>query len=823
MPCPPGTFQPYGGQCACRTRRTACPPGSYVVQDVARAVDATADYECRPCETSCGDHRITIRAPNDINNTCNGLGGQFFACYDSIGDGSGPTLLPGQRLEYPFSTDTAVPQGTLAVVGNCDYGFLPADSVFVTHSVPAAGAECYFACKHGVNPGAAQAFQRGLADYVYEYRRELIPFLPSMSTASLALSASSQSADATPRGVEHIQMPSVWGYDDVVAAGPDNNDYNGPNDVFATSTNTGAWIQSNAWHVDTSNVADLWQNTFLFIEDFLQRRLASSPSSASASPLCTPAAEAYSLACPTGFVSPPTLASYNATAMTANCALRARTDLFRITRGNLVSYATLPPAAVHSGYTAAAPVCVAHDTELSRFQVGCSLACLDRRYLEAYRVQRRTPPSNTLWFERLSWLTYLLQSSFWSQVVNMNPYDSTVTGLSSSSQWFSLRETAPSTTTVAPALLATTPAPASSFTSSPSSTNSSSSWSASSSSSAGFVSTAIGTTPSPVIAVSPVGASSSAAACQTRCALRPASPDGRAAAFNTFRYSTNDHQGDGTLSLLQNVLPTSGITACAPCDYGGSSDGIGKAICQTLFNPPRFFRNDLCVSPPAGTTELTTDLVCSVCPLNEPNGGTLLSTNANATGPYYEWWIQRRYNARDLSFASAVVDGLYAWQAIQCRYACPAGFTSNNADPASYAKQPCVPCPSMDQICSTAVMMANTRGIRAMFLDLPSDNGGSCGEPGNFIPYVATCKPCDSAQVYALSGAPMYVFESNNPTEPVVGSAAECRALCNPKGYLSFDTRQPDAPPITALIPIAYLRCTPCSSNPSFSCEVSAY
>ena len=110
VPCETGTFQPLPGQCACAPRRQGCPPGQQVVQSVLVAQDPTSDFACTACDVACKPGEITIRAPNDVNNTCDGAGGAFFACYDAMGDGSAPPLAPGQRLQFPSPLDVGVPQ-----------------------------------------------------------------------------------------------------------------------------------------------------------------------------------------------------------------------------------------------------------------------------------------------------------------------------------------------------------------------------------------------------------------------------------------------------------------------------------------------------------------------------------------------------------------------------------------------------------------------------------------------------------------------------------------------------------------------------------------
>ena len=91
--------------------------------------------------------------------------------------------------------------------------------------------------------------------------------------------------------------------------------------------------------------------------------------------------------------------------------------------------------------------------------------------------------------------------------------------------------------------------------------------------------------------------------CATRCAFKYGGTG------NTFRYDLESaHLGDGS-GLPSNANLLKGLSVCVPCDYSisGGADAkptsYGAMVCAGLFkNPVRFFLNDLCVRPPAGTS-----------------------------------------------------------------------------------------------------------------------------------------------------------------------------------------------------------------------------
>jgi hypothetical protein len=163
-------------------------------------------------------------------------------------------------------------------------------------------------------------------------------------------------------------------------------------------------------------VAGVWQNTFLFDEHVLSLAAAG----AGSGPLCLSQEEAYTGLCPKGF-NPPQL-GVGSTAEGIECALVARTRLFRITAAvGATSYAVVSPT-TSEWATKASAMCVSPNADLTQFRIGCGVSLLDQRLLLALNAVRSEPPIN-LWRPRLDWLAYLLQSThWWSMEGAFNPY-----------------------------------------------------------------------------------------------------------------------------------------------------------------------------------------------------------------------------------------------------------------------------------------------------------------------------------------------------------------------------------------------------------------
>jgi hypothetical protein len=312
-----------------------------------------------------------------------------------MGGGSGPTLVAGQRLGYPVPADETVPQESRAQIQTCDVTRLPPHSVFVTHEVPAAGVQCYFACKYGVSPVEALEYHKSISVFVHTARPDLIPFLSSSFSGGRGGGSSS--------ALKSISLSAVWGYGNAVT---DSENMPAPNAV--------SWTVSNPWTVLGEGVANVWQNTFLYNEEFLSPggEGGRANRSASALSLCLSPQQAFTLSCPIGF---------SATSSTAGappaCALLARTKLFRVaSRVMQEAFAVAQPS---PGANTAPVICWSTTADFSQFQTGCDSACLDQRLTQVYQLMHSELPS-TLWFTRLSWFGYFLQSSTWLSTTN--PY-----------------------------------------------------------------------------------------------------------------------------------------------------------------------------------------------------------------------------------------------------------------------------------------------------------------------------------------------------------------------------------------------------------------
>ncbi len=120
-----------------------CPPGQQLAAAHRDVGDRLNDYPCEACGKGCGPRQITLMSPayNSLNatrnNTCNGAGGNYYACYDGQGSGTTWAATPGQRLQYPTPNTTSegwdgsVEPGTRATLETCDAGLLPLHSRFV--------------------------------------------------------------------------------------------------------------------------------------------------------------------------------------------------------------------------------------------------------------------------------------------------------------------------------------------------------------------------------------------------------------------------------------------------------------------------------------------------------------------------------------------------------------------------------------------------------------------------------------------------------------------------------------------------------------------
>ena len=650
LPCAEGYFQDKAGQCSCQLKRTRCEPGFHVVQNMQVAMDLTRDYDCEPCPLACPEGQITIRAPNHTttssniknNNTCNGAGGSFFACYDGTDDGSAPTLTPGYRLSFPLhpgNDDGSVATGTRAVMEHCDASLMPSHASWVTFPVPTMGVECYFACMHGLNGGAATDYNKKLLAYLYSNREDLLPFVPSLQSSLVAQTQQLQ----VQRQNTHVTRDAVW-------------QYSADATVDKPSLDDGTWTIKTKWFIVSADPASeaLRKNTFLFQEDVLKanRTIAES--------ICMSPAQAYTGPCPPGFAAAPAMISNTK----ATCALTARKSFLQvISTGSQQQQQQQQQQQMFVVADASGKmvVCEAIDTSLTQFSVDCGAACLNTRLQRAKNALGAEIPQNLIaegsgspWYNRLAWIAYLLQAFVWIRAYdNFNPYLPCTTTSGSSSSFLSLAD------------------------------NNNNSYSSNNT----FLIQALSSS------------SSNIDACNTTCRNFPASSLGTS--INTFRYSSNDHFGDGTRPLSEE------FKACVPCSYG-------ESICR-LFKPPRFFRFDACTRPPSRFSynggELTTADVCSPCRLtislhdqqqqgqnNANNNEAVLLTplpeNIESSNAYNEWWVQRACN--NYYQQGYTIDGVNLWKAVQCRFSCPLNYTSTFDSPSAYERMPCILCSEVD-------------------------------------------------------------------------------------------------------------------------------
>ena len=731
--CPPGTYQPSAGQCACLPKRTACDVGQRLERSPAEDDNVLHDAPCVACDLACpnGDMTLFSSAFNSSasQNTCDGADHYFFACFsDPTHGGALPDALAGERVEFPAVTEASLtpPQAQLTL---CDRSRLPAYADFVGHTVPAGGVQCYFACLYGVDAHAADAHHAAMRAYAYATRPELIPFLLDHGETPLHA--------PVPSALKNVPVPTTWLMDGATAA------------LLADATQ---WLVDDLWTVQGAAAVDVYQNTFLFREEV--------PPAAG---LCRSPSDAFSWPCPTGVLRVPPRAP-------PPCALYARTQLVEVRSPSVVShraYAVMDPSAPQSD------VCLTPDTRLWQFRTGCAKACMDARRSQAMVLAANQPlalMSHSVWGDRLATVAYFLQPGYWNDNWHgqLNPYLMPY-GVTPAydTVWVFDVSSSPSTASSpsSTASASSTTSNASTMTTTASPHNASTTTTTASPSNASASATTHTTTP---YATAQAMATSTTAAtlpqavqangtCSTRCAFA------YGGLSNTFRYDpATAHTGDGS-SAPRNANLLAGIAVCVPCDYpiaaSGATVSYGQTVCTNLFQPPRFFLNALCVRPPAGTLEITTDIVCSQC-ATTLGVATLLAYGSDA---YDAWWTVRKA-------ITQFSDG--TWEVITCRYSCPAGFTSNNLNADAYAKQPCVPC--------VRACPSTTTSSDAVFFD---EVWGQCGQSdNNFAPYQFGCTSC-SAVWNAPTGPPMYLFQAQ-PTP--AASRQDCLMRCNPAAYQGY-------------------------------------
>ena len=742
VPCPAKTFQPLAGQCQCLPKRTHCGPGQRLHRSPEDDANVLSDIPCVDCDLACPVGSLTIRAPqfnsSVSSNTCDGSGHYYFACFvDPTHGGQLPDLAAGERVEFPpnyldanqqlQTEDVSDGQPPSAVMSLCDATLLPPDSAFVTHHVDAVGVQCYLACLYGANPSAAAAHHQQMRALAGSTHPELKPFLIDGSEKPYASTLFGQT--------KGVHIPAVWRMDGAYAA---------------TLGDDLQWLVSDFWTSGAGAQVDFRINTFLFHE-------AAPP----AHGLCIPAADAFAwpppkgIVCTTPRVPPP-------------CALHARTQLIRVTSPSTKSaaYAVMDPRGPPDNEYAE---CLAPNTNLTKFNVGCDQSCLDVRRQHAMVLaasqslviaQGATSMyalQHGIWGDRLQVVAYFLQADFWQSNWNgqLNPYTMPDTaGPQYEAVWvFTGGDTN------APPSTAATQAGTTRGTSA-------------AGTSAASNATAVATT-APFATVATTSAATLPTAvlgngtCRTFCAI--------GAPVNTFRYEPGTaHAGDGTKSP-RNANLLAGLSVCVPCDYQQNADTLvsyGSMVCASLFNPPRFFDNERCIHPPLGTTELTTDIVCSSCAFTMPlANGAVATLIPPSSDLYATWWgtrsVHDEYNH----------GGSSGWSAITCQYSCPRVYTSNANNPSEYKSLPCVPC---HRSCPLAADATADDNAAAQFFNEPY---GPCGQTdGNVAPYTFTCATCSDYWL-GITKTPMYLFIARGG---VGASPMDCYARCDPARYLGY-------------------------------------
>ena len=363
-PCNEGQYQDEDGQTSCKSKRTRCAPGYVMMSNSVDKDNRLKDYACNACPTECPEMQITVRAPNMSTEACDGNGKSFFACYNGWGDGSGPHAPPGYRLQY-----TGEGSATMHSCGASP----PRYAAWVGfENAGAAGAECYFACIHGVNVSARGIYNAALNTHVRRSRRELIPYLVKPTTSTSPFPSK-------------VMLDTVWQYEEIGSELPPDL----------------SWTMPLEWDVK-KNVADASTNTFLFVD------------AVDASAVCMHPETSYTTACPRGY-RVNNVDHYKDDV--EGCALIARTSLLMISRNGLVSY-----AAVSSSMQ-----CITESpSELSTFQNRnrkCGPSCLNTRVAAANTALRYELVPSDPWATRLLWMTILLQPRYWlANGLIFNPY-----------------------------------------------------------------------------------------------------------------------------------------------------------------------------------------------------------------------------------------------------------------------------------------------------------------------------------------------------------------------------------------------------------------
>ena len=402
-----GYYQDVPGQPECKRKRTNCDVG----QSLTPNYDNFRDHVCENCPTECPAGQITIMSSNKTlhDDTCDGNGASFFGCYDGSLDWSGLSFNPGTRLEYEYMPGQA--PGARAHTHACDESLRPPNSDWVTyHKSDVPGAECYFACLHGVNAALSSQLHADTRSYVYSQRQDLIKFLV-FDIFSQGVASSSSTALTTTSDLK-INVDTMW--------------YGGQ---AGTGSADISWTMPSWWTSSSRESGGFLSNTFLFV-DYVMRNFAGR------SDICLTPEIAYSLQCPLGFVRPSTTSWKN----DLKCAWYARTNLYYVETPS--AYAALITSSNNTGNgggvggvmigshsvacVGAAPgtsqckqICETETGDLSKFRAGCTVNCMDSHKFSAqYKISKYDP--STTENKRLGWIVYYLNAGPWANIGN--PY-----------------------------------------------------------------------------------------------------------------------------------------------------------------------------------------------------------------------------------------------------------------------------------------------------------------------------------------------------------------------------------------------------------------
>ena len=399
-----GTYQDFEGQAECKLKAERCDAGSSLVPNYHN----DRDNDCELCPADCGLGKITIMSANKTKSkdTCDGNKQSFFGCFDE-GIVGVLGVSPDKRLVYNSLTQTE----TMATIETCDRNLLPRDADWVSYRTPnAIGAECYFACLHGVNDAISRALNSLIMSHVYAERQDLVNHLVS----------NSQGLITTKARVANINVDTMWSLSLSSFS-------------YSSLSNWNVQVQqpviSNVLNSDAVIGKAFSSNTFLFIDEVMRHFNLSS--------LCVPAEKAYSVPCLDGYIKPVGWMK------DLKCALHARTNLFHITppsqpfsisstsiitSDSNVSLAFLENGIYSVGCMDAvstsvqcSEICQSENGDLSRFRAGCTENCMDRRLKLASTEQDKYIPFSA-WYNHLAWIKYFLQASAWSARNFGNPY-----------------------------------------------------------------------------------------------------------------------------------------------------------------------------------------------------------------------------------------------------------------------------------------------------------------------------------------------------------------------------------------------------------------